>query len=163
VLKRKSGHNDYRGTGGWFSWWKCWFCIVGSRTRTECSWFTLKRLPLYWTEWRVRVVSAWRWLGQFVLVALTRHECSRSQLARARSFLMRFSLFRWLDPLTVVLGLPVSYTLLASRTQPNAARRCYAPRWLARRQDSRRLALRVKLLCGRFPQYNIKKRTVLSL
>jgi hypothetical protein len=57
-----------------------------------------------------------------------------------------------LDPLPVMLGLPISYTLPASRTRPNAARRCYAPHWLARRQDSRRLALRVKLLCGRFPQ-----------
>jgi hypothetical protein len=35
----------------------------------------------------------------------------------------------------------VSYALPASRTRPNAARHCYAPRWLARRQDSWRLAV----------------------
>jgi hypothetical protein len=28
MLKRKSGHNDYRGTGGCFSPWKCWFWII---------------------------------------------------------------------------------------------------------------------------------------
>jgi hypothetical protein len=48
-------------------------------------------------------------------------------------------------------GMSVSYSLPASRARSNGARRCYSLRWLARRQDSRRLTLRVKLLCGRFP------------
>jgi hypothetical protein len=80
-------------------------------------------------------------------VALTWNKRSR-QLDRARSFLMRFWLFRC----TGSTDCGVSYTLPDSRTWPSAARRFYAPRWWARRQDSRRLALRVKLLCGRFPQ-----------
>jgi hypothetical protein len=35
MLKRKSGHNDCIGTGGWFSLWKCWFCILLKRHMTE--------------------------------------------------------------------------------------------------------------------------------
>jgi hypothetical protein len=42
-------------------------------------------------------------------------------------------------------------TLPVSRAQPKGGRRCYAPRWLARRQVAWRLALGVKLLCGIFP------------
>jgi hypothetical protein len=57
--------------------------------RTEYSWLTLKRPPLHWTESRARVVPTRRWSDRFVLVALTRHERSRGQLARARSFLMQ--------------------------------------------------------------------------
>jgi hypothetical protein len=57
----------------------------------------------------------------------------------------RFSFVRRLSSaagsLNLALRSRVSYTLPASRTRPNAARRCYSPRWLARRQDCRRLAL----------------------
>jgi hypothetical protein len=66
----------------------------------------------------------------------------------------RFSLVRCIESTDcLALRMPVPCTLPASRTLLNAARRCYAPRWLARRQDSRRLALGVKLLCGRFPHH----------
>jgi hypothetical protein len=64
----------------------------------------------------------------------------------------RFSLVRCTGSTDcLALRMPVSYTLPASRTRPNATWRCYAPCWLARRQDSWRLALGVKPLCGRFP------------
>jgi hypothetical protein len=53
---------------------------------------------------------------------------------------------------TCVEYLPVPYALPANQTQPNGDQHCYAPRWLASRQISRRLALQVKLLFGRFPQ-----------
>jgi hypothetical protein len=56
-----------------------------------------------------------------------------------------------LDHWLLTLWMPIPYTLPASRMWPNAARLCYALHWLARWQDSRRLALGVKLLCGRFP------------
>jgi hypothetical protein len=83
---------------------------------------------------------------------MTRALCSQLANGLAGSCSLTFRWVELLDhTLTVVLGLSVSYTLLASRTRPNAAGRCYSPRWLARRQDSRRLAIRVKLLCGRFP------------
>jgi hypothetical protein len=41
--------------------------------------------------------------------------------------------------------------LCFSQARPNGDRHCYAPCWLPRRQVARRLALRVKLLCARFP------------
>jgi hypothetical protein len=102
-----------------------------------------------------RAVSGW-----FVLMAVTRHERCSSQLgsglAESSSLAMKACchlVFRWVELLdqTLALRSRVSYSLPASLARSNAARRCYSPRWLARRQDSRRLALRAKLLCGSFP------------
>jgi hypothetical protein len=69
-----------------------WFKLVGLCTPHWMFVVDLEKAAAYWMEWRARVVSTRRWSGRFVLVALTRHERSRSQLARAHSFLMRFSL-----------------------------------------------------------------------
>jgi hypothetical protein len=106
-------------------------------------------------------VSTGRWADRFVLMAVTRRGRSGSQLAsglaESRSLTVQAGCHLSVPPssvagsLTPALRSGVSYSLLASRTRPDAARRCYSARWLARRQDYRRLALRVKLLCGRFP------------
>jgi hypothetical protein len=52
----------------------------------------------------------------------------------------------------LALRMAISYTLLVSRARPTEDWHCYTPCWLTRRQVTRILALRVKLLCGRFPQ-----------
>jgi hypothetical protein len=59
----------------------------------------------------------------------------------------------------------VSYTLPASRTRPNASRRYYALRWLARRQDSRRLAVWGKTALWEVPTpaYCASNQTLMSL
>jgi hypothetical protein len=92
--------------------------------------------------------SWWPWLDANALVV------SWLELVASRyRSVGRFSLVRCTGSTDcLVLRMPVPYALPASWTRPNAARRCYAPCWLTRRQDSRRLALGVKLLCGRFPQ-----------
>jgi hypothetical protein len=117
---------------------------------------TLKGPSLNWTEWRARLSlpggertgsSSWPWRDAGLLVV--------GWLRVVASRCGQFSLFRRLTSaagsLTPVVRTLVSYTLPASRTRPNAAWHCYAPCWLARRQDSRRMALGVKLLCGRIP------------
>jgi hypothetical protein len=55
----------------------------------------------------------------------------------------------------LTLWVPVSYALLVSRVRPNGNGHCYAPRCLPRQQVVLKLALGVKLLCGRFPHRNI--------
>jgi hypothetical protein len=99
-------------------------------------------------------VSTGRWAYRFVLMVVTRRGHSSSQLAsglaESHSLMMQAGCHLFLPLSNVVGSLPwrsgmsVSYTLPTSRTRPNAARRCCPPRWLARQQDSRRLAV-----CGK--------------
>jgi hypothetical protein len=121
-----------------------------SRTRTECSWFTLKRPPLYWTEWRAKLFlpggeragSSWRpWRDADVLVLSWLVGWLRVVASRCGRFSLVHRLSSAAGSLTWRPGMSVSYTLPANRTRPNAARRCYAPRWLATRQDTRRLGV----------------------
>jgi hypothetical protein len=134
---------------------------VITRKRTECPRWPREVRRCFGQDEELDI-STGRWSDRFVLMAVTRHERSNRQLARGLAGSRRLTIeagchlsFHWVELLDHWLwrfGMSVAYTLPASRTRPNVARRCYAPRWLARRQDSRRLALRVKLLCGRFPQ-----------
>jgi hypothetical protein len=57
----------------------------------------------------------------------------------------------FIQPIAVECLVPFSYSLLISLARPNGDGRCYAPRCAASRQVNQRLALGVKLLCGRFP------------
>jgi hypothetical protein len=135
---------------------------------------TLRGLPLSWTESRVRrdtralnvrvgLVRSSRGFGQIEepdvihahwmsALALWRHQGCSSQLVVGWSRVVAWcSTSRVAELLTLALWSRASYSLPASRARANPVRRRYS-RWLARRQDSGSLALRAKLLCGRFPQ-----------
>jgi hypothetical protein len=103
-----------------------------------------ERIGSSWWPWRDADVLVVSWLACWLRVVALR--CCRFSILHRLSSVS--------GSLTWRSGMSASYTLPASWTRPNAARRCYAPRWFARRQDSRRLALSVKLLCGRFPHHH---------
>jgi hypothetical protein len=127
---------------------------------------------LLWTEWRAglslpggeRIGSSWwPWRDADVLVVSWLAGWLSRGLTMKASCHLFVPLCNVAGSLNLALRSRVSYTLPASWTRPNAARRCYSPRWLARRQDCRRLALRVKLLCGRFPHTYVQSWTVTEI
>jgi hypothetical protein len=142
--------------------------LLWTEWRTRCGYththwmfvLTSKGQSLLWTEWRARLSlpggerigsSWWPWRDTGVLVVSWLVCWLRVVALRCGRFSLVHRLSSVAGSLTWCSGMSASYTLPASRTRPNAAQRCYSPRWLARRQDCWRLALRVKLLCGRFP------------
>jgi hypothetical protein len=111
---------------------------------------TLRGPSLLWTEWRARLSlpggertgsSWWPWRDADLLVVSWLACWPRVVASRCCRFSLVHRLSSVSGSLTWRSGISASYTLPASQTRPNAARRCYARRWLARRQDSRRLAV----------------------
>jgi hypothetical protein len=65
ILKR-SGHNDFRGTGGWFSWWKCWFCIILKKAHSavivSADKWKFTKLPEVLTKFCPDIYIALKWV-----------------------------------------------------------------------------------------------------
>jgi hypothetical protein len=132
-------------------------------TPTHCMFALVsKGLSLLWTEWRAmrslpggdRAGSCWRpWRDADVLVVSWLVGWLRVVDSRCGRFALVRRLSSSAGSLPWRSGMSVSYTLPASQTRPNAARHCFAPRWLARRQDSRRPAVWGKTALCEVPTY----------
>jgi hypothetical protein len=138
----------------------------------HCRWEDHHTLAA-WLQWRSLGLTAMKIAGAMQLLPRGSCEHSWSRLAVGSS-LLQWSAVAWgllesantsslhlhlVQPVAVesieslALRMPISYTLPVSQARPNEDGRCYVPCLLARWQVARRLALRVKLLCGKFPQW----------